>query len=114
MSPALITYGALVIAIALEVIATSLLKQSEQFSRLWPTIGMAAFYVASFYFLSVALKTLPVGVAYAIWSGIGVVLLAVVGAVAFGQVLDLWAILGMGLIVAGVAVINLMSSSVPH
>jgi small multidrug resistance pump len=114
MSPQLVTYGALVIAIALEVIATSLLKQSEQFTRLWPTIGMAAFYVASFYFLSVALKVLPVGVAYAIWSGIGVVMLAIVGTVAFGQVLDMWAILGMALIIAGVAVINLMSSSVPH
>jgi small multidrug resistance pump len=114
MSPALMTYGALVVAIALEVIATTFLKQSQQFTRLWPTIGMAVFYAASFYFLSVALKTLPVGIAYAIWSGLGVVLIALMGAVVLGEVLDIWAILGMALIVAGVAVINVMSSSAPH
>lgn len=114
MSAQVVTYGALVIAIALEVIATSLLKQSEQFTRLWPTIGMALFYGASFYFLSFALKVLPVGIAYAIWSGLGIVLIALVGAVAFGQILDMWAILGLGLIIAGVAVINLLSSAAPH
>jgi small multidrug resistance pump len=114
MSPALVTYGALVIAIALEVIATTFLKQSQQFTRLWPTIAMAMFYAASFYFLSVALKTLPVGIAYAIWSGLGIVLIALMGAVALGEVLDGWAIFGMGLIIAGVAVINLLSSAAPH
>ena len=110
----LVTYGALVIAIALEVVATTFLKQSQQFTRLWPTIGMAVCYAASFYFLSVALKTLPVGIAYAIWSGLGVVLIALIGAVTLGETLDGWALLGMALIIAGVAVINLLSSATPH
>ncbi|TJZ91535.1 QacE family quaternary ammonium compound efflux SMR transporter [Paracoccus gahaiensis] len=107
-------YVPLGIAIALEVLGTSLLQRSEQFTRLAPTVGMALCYLASFYLLSVSLKVLPLGVAYAIWSACGVALVALIGWVAFGQRLDLPAVLGMGLIVAGVVVINVFSRTVGH
>lgn len=114
MNPALITYGSLVVAIALEVVGTTLLQQSQQFTRLMPTLGMALCYAAAFYFLSITLRVLPVGVAYAIWSGLGVVLISLVGLVVFRQTLDLAAIIGLGLIIAGVAVVNLFSNAVSH
>jgi len=110
MSP----YLPLGLAIVLEVVGTSLLQRSEQFSRLMPTIGMALCYLASFYLLSVSLKSLPLGVAYAIWSACGVALVAVIGLVVFGQRLDLPAVLGLALIVAGVVVINVFSRTVGH
>jgi small multidrug resistance pump len=104
----------LVLAIVFEVIGTSLLKQADGFSRLWPTIGTVASYAATFYFLGLALKVIPMGIAYAVWSGLGIVLIAIIGLVMFGQKLDFWAILGLGLILAGVVVINVLSRSVPH
>ncbi|WP_371822370.1 SMR family transporter [Paracoccus sp. C2R09] len=107
-------YLALGAAIVLEVIGTSLLQKSEQFSRILPTMGMAVCYLISFYLLSVSLKVLPLGVAYAIWSALGVALVAMIGLLVFGQRLDLPAILGLGLIVAGVIVINLFSKTVGH
>lgn len=110
MSP----YLPLGLAIVLEVIGTSLLQRSEQFTRLLPTMGMALCYLASFYLLSVSLKALPLGVAYAIWSACGVALVAVIGLVVFGQRLDLPAVLGLALIVAGVVVINVFSRTVGH
>jgi len=110
MSP----YLPLGLAIVLEVVGTSLLQRSEQFSRLMPTIGMALCYLTSFYLLSVSLKSLPLGVAYAIWSACGVALVAVIGLVVFGQRLDLPAVLGLALIVAGVVVINVFSRTVGH
>ena len=114
MNPVLITYGSLFIAIALEVVGTTLLQQSQQFTRLLPTLGMALCYGAAFYFLSVTLKVMPVGVAYAIWSGLGVVLISIVGLVVFRQTLDLAAVFGLGLIIAGVAIVNLFSKAVSH
>ena len=111
--PAL-TYATLGVAIALEVIGTSLLQRTEQFTRLWPTIAMALCYGASFYFLSLALRVMPLGIAYAIWSGLGIVLVSVIGLVAFGQRLDPAGVIGLGLIVAGVVVVNLFSTSVGH
>jgi len=104
----------LILAIVFEVIGTSFLKQSDGFSRLWPTIGTVAGYAAAFYFLGLALKVVPVGIAYAVWSGLGIVLIAAIGFFVFGQKLDLWAVLGLGLILAGVVVINTLSQSVPH
>lgn len=104
----------LLLAIVFEVISTSFLKQSEGFSRLWPTLGTIAGYIITFYFLGLALKVIPVGIAYAVWSGLGIVLIALIGVVAFGQKLDFWAVLGLGLILAGVVVINVLSRSVPH
>lgn len=107
-------YVPLAVAIALEVAGTSLLQRSEQFSRLWPTVGMAACYLVSFYLLSLSLRVLPIGIAYAIWSAVGIVLVAVIGLVAFGQRLDLPAVIGLALIVAGVAVVNVFSKSIGH
>lgn len=102
------------LAIVFEVLGTSLLKHSNGFTRLWPTLGTVASYAATFYFLGHALKVIPMGPAYAIWSGLGIVLIALIGLFIFGQKLDFWAIVGLGLIMAGVIVINLLSSSVPH
>ena len=102
------------LAIVFEVLGTSLLKHSNGFTRLWPTLGTVASYAATFYFLGHALKVIPMGPAYAIWSGLGIVLIALIGLFVFGQKLDLWAIVGLGLIMAGVIVINLLSSSVPR
>ena len=99
------------IAIVAEVTATSAMKASEGFSRLWPSAVVVLGYGVAFYFLSLTLRTVPVGVAYAIWSGLGVVLVALLSWWLFGQKLDLAALLGMGLIVAGVLVMNLFSSS---
>lgn len=99
------------VAIVCEVIATSALKASEGFSRLWPSLIVATGYMAAFYFLSHSLKTIPVGVAYAIWSGAGVALIALIAWAFFGQVLDIPAIIGLLLIVAGVVVLNLFSKA---
>ncbi len=107
-------YVYLALAIAAEVIATSALRASEGFTRLGPSLLVAAGYGVAFYFLSLTLKTVPVGVAYAIWSGAGIVLIALIGWVVLKQPLDLPAVLGMGLIVAGVAVIQLFSNAGAH
>ena len=101
-------------AIVSEVIATSALKASDGFTRLWPSVVTAIGYLISFYLLSLALKAMSVGVAYAIWSGLGIVLIACIGWAVFGQKLDLPALLGMALIIAGVAVINLFSKATGH
>lgn len=114
MNPVLVSYAALGIAIVFEVTATSLLNTTQQFTRPLPTGLMVTCYLISFYFLSVAIKVLPVGIAYAIWSGLGIVLIALIGFFAFGQRLDVPAMIGMGLILSGVLVINLFSSTVGH
>jgi small multidrug resistance pump len=102
------------VAIVSEVVATSALKASEGFSRLWPSLIVAAGYLSAFYFLSLTLKTIPVGVAYAIWSGAGVALIALIAWVFFGQALDAPAVVGLSLIVAGVVVLNVFSKTVSH
>ena len=107
-------YLYLAIAIVCEVVATSSLKASKEFTRLWPSVVVVAGYVTSFYFLTLTLRTVPVGIAYAIWSGLGIVLVAIVGILFYKQVLDAPAIIGMGLIVIGVVVINLFSKTVAH
>lgn len=104
----------LFIAIVSETVATSALKSSEGFSRLWPSVLVVAGYSAAFYFLSLTLRTIPVGIAYAIWSGIGVVLIALAGWLIHGQRLDAAALIGIGLIVSGVIVMNVFSSSSAH
>lgn len=101
-------------AIICEVIATTALAASEQFSRLVPSIIVVVGYALAFYLLSHALKVMPVGVVYAVWSGLGVVFVAILGLIVFGQKLDLAAIVGIGLIIAGVLVLNLLSSSSGH
>ncbi|GGA92951.1 multidrug transporter [Brucella endophytica] len=107
-------YFYLLIAIAAEVVGTSFIKQSNGFTKLGPTLIMGASYMVAFYFLSLTLRTLPVGIAYAIWSGVGVILIAIVAWLFYGQRLDAPAIIGLALIVAGVVIMNLFSSSVPH
>jgi len=104
----------LAIAIVCEVLATSALKASAGFTRLWPSIVVVVGYASAFYFLALSLKTIPVAVAYAIWSGVGVVLIALLAWLLFGQALDLPALVGIGLIVAGVVVLNVFSSTVAH
>lgn len=101
-------------AIVAEVIATSSLKATESFSRLTPSLIVVAGFGAAFFLLSLALRTIPVGIAYAIWSGAGIVLIVGVGAVLFKQTPDLPALLGIGLIVAGIAVLNLGSNMTAH
>lgn len=97
------------IAIATEVVATSALKQSDGCTRLIPTVVVAIGYIFSFYFLSLALRTLPLGVAYAIWSGVGIAVVSTIGWYVYGQRLDAVALLGLGLIAAGVVVLKLFS-----
>lgn len=103
---------ALAVAIVFEVIATAALKSSDGFTRLWPSLLVITGYALAFYALSLALRTIPVGVAYAIWSGVGVVGIALIGRIAFRQALDAPALIGISLILAGVLVLNLFSASV--
>lgn len=104
----------LITAIVTEVIATSALKASEGFSKPLPSVIVVIGYLVSFYFLSLTLKTIPVGIAYAIWSGVGIVLISVVAWLLYGQKLDLPTLIGMGMIMAGVMVINLFSKTAGH
>lgn len=114
MKPMIAAYGALGIAIVLEVIGTTLLQKSEQFTRLVPTVAMAICYLGAFYFLSIVLKSMPVGLAYAIWSGLGIVLISTIGYALFGQTLDMAAVIGLGFIIVGVIIVNLFSKSIGH
>lgn len=107
-------YAVLTAAIVFEVIGTSFLMLSQQFSRLGPTVGMAASYLMSFYFLSQALNYLPLGIAYALWSGLGIILTLGIGILVFRQVPDLPAVAGVALILAGVVVINGFSQTAGH
>lgn len=102
------------IAILFEIIATSALKKSEQFTELIPSIVTIVGYFAAFYFLSFAIRTIPVGIAYAIWSGVGIVLITIIGAIFFKQIPDLPAIIGLALIMIGVVVINVFSKTTAH
>lgn len=102
------------IAIVAEVIATSTMKATQGFTRLWPSLAVAAGYLVAFYFLSLTLRTLPVGIAYAVWSGAGIALVSLIAWLAYGQTLDGPAVAGLALIVAGVVVLNGFSKSVAH
>ncbi|HML80062.1 DMT family transporter [Geobacter sulfurreducens] len=101
----------LLVAIISEVAGTSALKSAEGFTRFWPSCVVVVGYASAFYFLSLTLKSIPVGIAYAIWSGLGTALVAVVAWVFMGQRLDLPAVFGILLIIAGVLVLNLCSTS---
>lgn len=102
------------LAIVSEVVATSFLKQAEGFTRLWPSLIVVVGYVLAFFFLSLTLRTIPTGVAYAIWSGVGIVLVSAIAWLWLGQRLDAAALIGIGLIMAGVLVINLFSKTAGH
>ena len=114
MSGAVTTYGLLFIAIQAETIATSSLNPSQQFTRLVPTLCSITGYVVSFYTFSHVVKVMPVGIGYAIWCALGIVLISLVGVVYFKQHLDVPACIGLGLIIAGVIVINVFSAAVRH
>ena len=107
-------YLYLSIAIMAEVIATSALKASAEFTRPIPSLVVVVGYGVAFYLLTLVLRSIPLGVTYAIWSGVGIVLVALIGAIIYKQIPDLPAIIGMGLIVLGVAVIHLYSKTVGH
>ena len=104
----------LVLAIVGVLVGTSALKGAEGFTRLWPSLISIAGYVVAFYFLSLSLKDIPVGIAYAMWSAIGIVLVSIVGYFLYDQKIDLPAMVGIGLIIIGVVVMNLFSKSVSH
>ena len=107
-------YFYLAIAIIVEVIAASALKASDGFSRPVPTAIVIVGYLTAFYLLTVIVKTLPVGITYAIWAGMGIVLVAIVSAVMYQQIPDLPAIIGMTLIIGGVIIINVFSKTAVH
>jgi multidrug transporter EmrE-like cation transporter len=106
-----VNYLYLTAAIAFEILATSTLKASVGFTRAGPTTVTVLSYTAAFYCLSLALRTIPVGIAYAIWSGIGIVAVTAIGWRVYGQVLDTWALVGMAFILVGVLIIHLLSRS---
>ncbi len=109
-----IHYLYLLIAILFEVAGTSMLQASNQFTKLLPSIGVVIGYVGAFYFMSLTLKFMPVGIVYALWSGVGIVLITLVGFVYFKQHIDIAAILGIGLIIAGIVIIQIFSKTATH
>jgi small multidrug resistance pump len=104
----------LAIAIMSEVVATSALKAAEGFTRFWPSLLVVIGYASAFYFLSLTLRTIPLGIAYAIWSGVGVALVSIVGWFIYHQSLSAGALVGIALIVSGVVVLNLSSTAAGH
>ncbi|SMH58273.1 SMR family transporter [Maritimibacter sp. HL-12] len=107
-------YLILFFAVAFETIGTTALQASQQFTRLGPSIIVVVAYAVSFLLLGWVLKFLPVGIAYAMWSGLGIVFIALIGRAVFGQRLDLPAVIGMAMILGGILVIHLFSTSAPH
>lgn len=107
-------YLYLAIAITAEVIATSALKASEEFTKLYPSLIVVIGYSVAFYFMTLVLRTIPIGITYAVWSGLGIVFVAIIGIVLYKETPDIPAIIGMGLIILGVVVIHVFSGSVKH
>jgi len=107
-------YLILALAVLAETIGTTALQASQQFSRLGPSVVVVIAYAVSFYLLSITLRSMPVGVVYALWSGLGIILIATIGWVVFGQRLDFAAVVGLVMIISGIAVIHLFSSASPH
>lgn len=101
----------LLIAIISEVVATSSLKASEGFTKLWPSVFVVIGYALAFYFLSITVKVMPVGITYALWSGIGIILVTIAGIIMYKQIPDTAAIIGMVFITAGVLIINIFSKT---
>ena len=108
------TYLYLAIAIVAEVAATSALKASDEFTKLVPSLIVVVGYGVAFYFMTLVLRVLPIGITYAVWSGLGIVLVTVVGFFLYKQSPDLPAMIGMGLIVSGVVIINVFSKTISH
>lgn len=110
----MLAYFYLFVAIVAEVLGTSALKASQQFTRFWPSVLVVVGYAVAFYMLTLVLRTLPVGIAYAFWAGLGIVLVALIGVVVFGERLDLPAMLGLAMIIGGVVVIQVFSDVSAH
>ena len=108
------SYLVLIAAIFAETVGTTALQASQQFTRLGPSLVVVIAYGLSFYLLAGALKWIPVGIAYAIWSGLGIVFIALIGLAVFGQRLDLPATLGIAMILAGILIIHLFSKTAAH
>ncbi|MCY4333901.1 MAG: SMR family transporter [Litoreibacter sp.] len=104
----------LIAAVIAETIGTTALQASQQFTRLWPSVLVVVAYAISFYLLALTLKYMPVGLMYALWSGFGIILIALIGYFYFGQTLDLPAVIGLGLIIAGIVLINVFSKTSLH
>lgn len=107
-------YIILLFAVLSETIGTAALQASAQFTKFWPSILVIIAYAISFYFLALALRSIPLGVAYALWSGLGIVSIAGIGFLVYGQKLDLPAVLGIGMILSGIIVIHLFSNTATH
>ena len=107
-------YLYLSIAIIAEVTATSALKASAEFTKLIPSLIVVLGYIVAFYFMTLVLRYIPVGITYAVWAGVGIVLVVIVGAILYGQIPDIPAVIGMGLIISGVVVIHVFSRTVGH
>ncbi|MFN3661936.1 DMT family transporter [Yoonia sp.] len=107
-------YIFLIFAIIAETIGTTSLQASQQFTRFWPTVVVVIAYGVSFYLLAQTLRVMPVGMVYAIWSGLGIVMIAAIGYLVFGQKLDLPAVIGLAMIIGGIVVIHLFSHATPH
>lgn len=107
-------YVFLFFAVAAETIGTTALQASQQFTKLVPSIIVVIAYALAFYLLAMSLRTIPVGIAYALWSALGILFIALIGWVVFGQKLDLPALLGMAMIIGGIAIIQLFSKAVTH
>lgn len=101
----------LIVAVILETFGTACLKASNEFTKLWPSLGVIIGFAGAFYFLALTLRYMPIGVVYAIWSGLGIVLITLIGLFFFKQSLDAAAYIGLGLIILGVIVINMFSST---
>lgn len=114
MTPVLQSWAALAVAILAEVAGSSFLMKSQQFTRLLPSMATVVLYVLAFYCLSLALRHIPLGIAYGIWAGVGIVLTAIIGLTLFSQSLDPAAMVGIGFIVMGVVIINLFSQAAGH
>jgi len=107
-----VAYLYLAVAIVAEVIATSALKASEEFTKLYPSLIVVIGYSIAFYFMTLVLRTIPIGITYAVWSGLGIVLVTIIGIVLYKEIPDIPAVIGMGFIIAGVAIIHIFSGSV--
>lgn len=109
-----IHYIYLIVAVFFETAGTALIKTSNEFTKLWPSVGVLICFATAFYLLSLTLRTFPVGIMYALWSGLGMVLITTIGVFFFKETLDAAAYIGLGLILTGVIVINMFSNSGTH
>ena len=107
-------YIYLIIAIVAEVVGTSALKATEAFTRLWPSLLVVVSYSCAFYFLALCLRSMPIGIAYAIWSGLGIVLVAIAGIFIYREIPDLPGVIGITLIILGVIILNVFSKTTVH